>query len=189
MIDHAEELTALDQAIGDGDHGINMKRGLEAVLADLPSSRGQPLGRGAEGRRHEARHEGRRRLGAALRNARDGTRKARPGFAVARRLGGGAAAAIEAVKARGKSDVGQKTMLDVLVPVQAELAGGCGRRQGEALDAAEATRRSGRPAAAPRSSASAPSGTWIRARARRRSWSRPCATRWRSEAWRRMWAS
>ena len=28
---HADELTALDQAIGDGDHGINMKRGLDAV--------------------------------------------------------------------------------------------------------------------------------------------------------------
>ena len=30
-----DELTALDQAIGDGDHGINMKRGFEAVLAEL----------------------------------------------------------------------------------------------------------------------------------------------------------
>jgi dihydroxyacetone kinase-like protein len=33
------------------------------------------------------------------------------------------AAAIDAVKARGKSDTGQKTMLDVLVPVQAETHG------------------------------------------------------------------
>ena len=32
------------------------------------------------------------------------------------------AAAIEAVKARGKSEVGQKTMLDVLVPVLEALA-------------------------------------------------------------------
>ena len=43
MIDHADELTALDQAIGDGDHGLNMKRGFEAVLADhrhaMPPSR------------------------------------------------------------------------------------------------------------------------------------------------------
>ena len=36
MIEHAEELTSLDQAIGDGDHGLNMKRGFEAVLATLP---------------------------------------------------------------------------------------------------------------------------------------------------------
>ena len=37
MIAHADELTALDQAIGDGDHGLNMKRGFEAVLATLPA--------------------------------------------------------------------------------------------------------------------------------------------------------
>jgi dihydroxyacetone kinase-like protein len=33
-------------------------------------------------------------------------------------------AAIDAVKARGKSDIGQKTMLDVLVPVRTALADG-----------------------------------------------------------------
>ena len=38
VIDHADELTALDQAIGDGDHGLNMKRGFEAVRADVPGS-------------------------------------------------------------------------------------------------------------------------------------------------------
>src|SRR4029450_9049597 len=36
MIEHAEGLTSLDRAIGDGDHGLNMKRGFEAVLATLP---------------------------------------------------------------------------------------------------------------------------------------------------------
>src|ERR1044072_7558187 len=36
MIGDADELTSLDQAIGDGDHGLNMKRGFEAVLATLP---------------------------------------------------------------------------------------------------------------------------------------------------------
>ena len=35
--DRARRLTtSLDQAIGDGDHGLNMKRGFEAVLATLP---------------------------------------------------------------------------------------------------------------------------------------------------------
>ena len=37
------ELTALDQAIGDGDHGINMKRGFEAVLGKLDAIGAQPL--------------------------------------------------------------------------------------------------------------------------------------------------
>ena len=52
------------------------------------------------------------------------------------------AAAIDAVKARGKSDVGQKTMLDVLAPVQEALAGGAdasGDRRPRASQAAEAT--------------------------------------------------
>jgi hypothetical protein len=36
IVAHADELTSLDQAIGDGDHGLNMKRGFDAVLATLP---------------------------------------------------------------------------------------------------------------------------------------------------------
>ena len=31
LIDHVDELTALDQAIGDGDHGLNMRRGALAI--------------------------------------------------------------------------------------------------------------------------------------------------------------
>ena len=42
VIEHAEELTSLDQAIGDGDHGLNMKRGFEAVLATLPALADKP---------------------------------------------------------------------------------------------------------------------------------------------------
>ena len=43
IIEHTEELTELDQAIGDGDHGLNMKRGLDAVLAGLDSELDKPL--------------------------------------------------------------------------------------------------------------------------------------------------
>jgi len=31
MEEHRQELTDMDQAIGDGDHGINMNRGMKAV--------------------------------------------------------------------------------------------------------------------------------------------------------------
>src|SRR5260221_14298818 len=41
---HTEELSELDRAIGDGDHGLNMKRGFEAVLADADNLAGKPLG-------------------------------------------------------------------------------------------------------------------------------------------------
>ncbi|HUD84961.1 MAG TPA: DAK2 domain-containing protein, partial [Xanthobacteraceae bacterium] len=43
VIASAPELTALDQAIGDGDHGTNMKRGFEAVLGKLDTIGAQPL--------------------------------------------------------------------------------------------------------------------------------------------------
>ena len=40
LIDHVDELTALDQAIGDGDHGLNMRRGALAIQAKLPELAG-----------------------------------------------------------------------------------------------------------------------------------------------------
>ncbi|HLN10545.1 MAG TPA: DAK2 domain-containing protein, partial [Xanthobacteraceae bacterium] len=43
MIDHAEELTILDQAIGDGDHGLNMRRGFTEVMADVDGLATRPL--------------------------------------------------------------------------------------------------------------------------------------------------
>ena len=42
VVAHADELTALDQAIGDGDHGINLKRGFDAVLADARATCEKP---------------------------------------------------------------------------------------------------------------------------------------------------
>jgi dihydroxyacetone kinase-like protein len=124
VIDHADELTALDQAIGDGDHGLNMKRGFEAVLVDLDAHSGKPLPEalkavgmvlvmkvgGASGPLYGTLFL---TLGKAL--------PAEPNHA---ELVAGFATAIEAVKARGKSEVGQKTMLDVLAPAQVALAEG-----------------------------------------------------------------
>ena len=126
VIAHAEELTALDQAIGDGDHGINMKRGLEAVLADLDKLAEKPLGEalkaagmhlvtkvgGASGPLYGTLFMS---LGKGLADIPD-----RAQMASAFR------AAVDAVKARGKSDFGMKTMLDVLGPVAETLEAGDG---------------------------------------------------------------
>ncbi len=124
VVSHAEELTTLDQAIGDGDHGLNMKRGFEAVLAEADAISAKPLPDalktigttlvmkvgGASGPLYGTLFM---TLGKEL--------PPEPTIAdVARAL----AAAIEAVKARGKSDMGQKTMLDVLAPLQVALADG-----------------------------------------------------------------
>src|SRR2546421_10677480 len=43
VISHADELTTLDQAIGDGDHGLNMKRGAMAILERLDDLAAMPL--------------------------------------------------------------------------------------------------------------------------------------------------
>jgi phosphoenolpyruvate---glycerone phosphotransferase subunit DhaL len=147
VIADAEELTRLDQQIGDGDHGLNMKRGFEAVLETLDAIAAKPLPEalkavgttlvlkvgGASGPLYGTLFLA---LGKALPDA--------PPLVPA--LADAFAAAVEAVKARGKSQEGQKTMLDVLVPVAAALRapGGDGdlvaRIRTTALDAAEATR-------------------------------------------------
>jgi dihydroxyacetone kinase-like protein len=140
VIAHADELTALDQAIGDGDHGLNMKRGFEAVRADAAGLADKPLA------------EALRAIGTVLVMKVGGASGPLYGtlfMALGKVIGttpGLAAAfavAIEAVKARGKSREGQKTMLDVLVPVRLALqAGGAdllARLPAVAALAAEAT--------------------------------------------------
>lgn len=138
---HADELTALDQAIGDGDHGLNMKRGFEAVRAEAQAITAKPLPDalkavgtklvmtvgGASGPLFGTLFMA---LGKELPPAPDRA-------ALTAALG----KAIEAVSARGKSQPGQKTMLDVLQPVYEALAQGKTASEiAEAADrAAEAT--------------------------------------------------
>ncbi|WP_342239081.1 dihydroxyacetone kinase subunit DhaL [Inquilinus sp. OTU3971] len=119
---HAEELTALDQAIGDGDHGINLRRGFGAVLAELDATAAKPL------------PEALRAIGTTLVMKVGGASgplygtlflalgKELPAAPTRADAARALAAAIAAVQARGKSEPGQKTMLDVLAPVQRALA-------------------------------------------------------------------
>jgi dihydroxyacetone kinase-like protein len=44
IAENKEYLTGLDSAIGDADHGINMDRGFQAVLAKLPAFANQDIG-------------------------------------------------------------------------------------------------------------------------------------------------
>jgi len=139
VIAHADELTALDQAIGDGDHGLNMKRGFEAVRADAAILAGKPL------------PEALKAIGVQLVMKVGGASGPLYGtlfMALGKEIGtagvaGALALAIEAVKARGKSQEGQKTMLDVLAPVQLAVAAGgadlLARLPGIADRAADAT--------------------------------------------------
>jgi len=118
VIAHAEELTALDRAIGDGDHGINMKRGAEALLAALDDIVAKPPGDAlkAAGMTLVMKIGG--ASGPLYGSLLMGMGKAwKDGPAEPEALAESFAAGVAAVKARGKSDRGQKTMLDVLIPV------------------------------------------------------------------------
>ena len=139
IMGHADELTKLDAALGDGDHGLNMKRGFEAVLAKLDDVAAKPL--------PEAAQEVGRILvmtvggasGAIFGTAFLGFGKAIPADPKRADLAPALEAAIAATRARGKSDIGQKTMLDVLAPVAAALRSGEADIAGVAERAAEAT--------------------------------------------------
>ena len=61
-------LTELDSAIGDADHGINMDRGMRAVLDKLDSTRAGDGRRAVQARRHDAGQQRRRRQRTALRH-------------------------------------------------------------------------------------------------------------------------
>lgn len=140
---HGEELTALDQAVGDGDHGANMRRGFGAVAGNIDELAALPFGAalqragmtliltvgGASGPLYGC---GLIAFGKAASDRPDN----------ADQLASMLKAGIDAIKARGKSDTGAKTMLDLLCPVHAALEDGAGidRIRTVADDALEATR-------------------------------------------------
>ncbi len=118
LADNAEEVTALDQEIGDGDHVFNLQRGIEALtklegewsqldwvaawqkigmtlMAKIGGASGSLYGTFFVTMSKAARD---RSLDLTV-------------FASA--FGEG----VESIKKRGRADVGEKTMLDVLAPV------------------------------------------------------------------------
>jgi dihydroxyacetone kinase-like protein len=125
LIEHVDELTALDQAIGDGDHGLNMKRGAMAIQAKLDELAGQSL------------NDALRTMGMTCMSTIGGSSgpvfgtlmitlaKELPAATPAPAdLAQALDAGIKALTRLGKAEVGQKTLLDVLAPVQKVLASG-----------------------------------------------------------------
>ncbi len=141
ILAHTDELTALDQAIGDGDHGHNMKRGFEAIRAEAGAISEKPLSEalkaagmklvmtvgGASGPLYGTLLMS---LGKEIGDAPDRAS-----------LASAFAKAVDSVAARGKSERGQKTMLDVLYPVSEALAAGANAPDvvAAAMAAADAT--------------------------------------------------
>ena len=175
----ADHLTQLDAAIGDGDHGMNMMRGMRAVTAALadgdpdapPGKRlilaGKTLVSTVGGASGPLWGSALRHGGRAL-----GDTPELDGAALVEVL----TAALAAVQDLGAAEAGDKTMVDALGPALATLrerldAGDSWRprwrRRPRRLRRARARRRRCRRArGAPPTWASAPSG--IRTRARRR---------------------
>ncbi len=134
-----EYLTELDAAIGDADHGINMDRGMQAVLGKLDGAPADDIGAllklagmtlvstvgGAAGPLYGTLFL---QMGAAAAQASELTLET---WAAAFEAG------VSGVQARGKAELGDKTMLDALLPAVEAL------RQGVAggLPAAKALRR------------------------------------------------
>lgn len=119
---HADQLTALDQAIGDGDHGVNMARGFREIAAQKETLAALPLGEalqragmtlvmkvgGASGPLY----------GSLLMDMGKAAPASTPTLA---ELATMLEAGVAAVQRRGKAEAGEKTMLDVLLPVSRML--------------------------------------------------------------------
>jgi len=142
IAEHRAELVALDSAIGDGDHGTNMDRGMKKALEKLDGQEGADIGAllktvamalissvgGAAGPLY-------------------GTLFLQMGTSSAGKeeldLAGWTAAldaGIKGVQSRGKAEPGDKTMIDALLPALEALQsadGDAGAALAKAADAAE----------------------------------------------------
>ena len=119
---NAEEVTALDQAIGDGDHVTNLQRGIEAVKANSTELSQLDWAAALQ------------KIGMTLLTTMGGASGSLFGTLFISMSKAAAeqplnlqtfatvfAKGVEAVKKRGKAQAGEKTMLDVLIPVAESL--------------------------------------------------------------------
>jgi dihydroxyacetone kinase-like protein len=134
ILSNKEELTSLDAAIGDADHGINMARGFQAVSGKL-STLGEPADAGTV----------LKTVGMTLITTVGGASGPLYGTAFLRAaavgqgknvlspndVGAMLAAAIGGIKERGKAVRGEKTMLDALEPAYEAFTSA--ERQGRSL--------------------------------------------------------
>lgn len=149
--DHRIDLIELDRAIGDGDHGENMDRGFTAVTAKLATLRPDTVGDvlktvattlmstvgGAAGPLYGT---------AFLRAA-----KAVDGELDAAGVASMLEAGLEGIKARGKAEPGEKTMVDAWEPAAeaARMAAEEGSGPADALRAAAQAAAAGSDATIP----------------------------------------
>ena len=143
LIDHADDLNQLDRAIGDGDHGLNMRRGAQAIQARLDELANLSF------------NDALKAMGMTCMSSIGGSSgpvfgtllvtlgKELPIKPGPEDLARAVDAGINALTRLGKAEVGQKTLLDVLDPVRRVLAEGgadlTARVRKCAMDSATAT--------------------------------------------------
>jgi dihydroxyacetone kinase-like protein len=152
--EHAAELTKLDSAIGDGDHGTNMNRGFKAAVQRLDGLEGDQdfggvfkavgmalIGKvgGASGPLYGSLFLG---MGKELGDASEVEDE---------RLAAALQAGYDSVVARGKAQLEDKTMLDAWHPALEALDAALaeGKELGPALDEAAAAAEAGMKATIP----------------------------------------
>ncbi len=115
---HRDELTRLDSAIGDADHGTNLERGFEAVAAKLPDLVGRDIGTMLK------------TVGMTLVSTVGGSAGPLYGTAFIRsgmkladlheidetQVVAAMEAALEGIQGRGRAQRGEKTMVDAFAP-------------------------------------------------------------------------
>lgn len=148
--ENASRLTELDSAIGDADHGSNMDRGMTAVVAaldgaefpsaaDLFKKVGMTLVSSVGGASGPLYGTFFLRFGAKLGE----------GCVDADALGAALHAGVDGIKARGKAEVGDKTMIDAWMPALEAYDAARGDGLDTALRAAAEAGARGRDAATP----------------------------------------
>ncbi len=158
VAEHRMELVRLDTAIGDGDHGTNMDRGMKAAVEKLEATEGDDIGAllksvgmtlvskvgGAAGPLYGTLFL---QMGTASAGK---TELDLEGWTAALESG------VKGVQARGKAELEDKTMIDALLPaVDALKAGGdLGAALAASADAAEQGRDATIPLEARRGRAS-----------------------------------
>lgn len=122
-----QALTELDQAIGDGDHGVNMARGAAELMAQKDVLADLPLGKALEKAGMAMLMKVGGASGPLYASLLIDMGKAVPTGAMdVQAAGRMLEAGIAAVMKRGKSTTGEKTMLEVLVPVRDRLLAASG---------------------------------------------------------------
>ncbi len=119
ITDNADEVAELDRAIGDGDHVVNLQRGLTALKA-IETELGEA----------ETWSDALKKIGMVLMSTMGGASgslygtlfismaKAAKDKTMDRNTASDMfSQGVEAVKQRGKANLGEKTMLDTLIPV------------------------------------------------------------------------